>query len=57
MFMFGARRYLQELARFAPEMARVCEAAFAAARADLEFTRIASRGLRKRARPTRSTTP
>src|SRR5579862_1465593 len=40
MFMFGARRYLAELARFAPEIARVCEAAFASARADLEFTRI-----------------
>jgi mannose-1-phosphate guanylyltransferase/mannose-6-phosphate isomerase len=41
MFMFRARRYLDELARFAPEIARVCEAAFASARADLEFTRIA----------------
>jgi mannose-1-phosphate guanylyltransferase/mannose-6-phosphate isomerase len=41
MFMFGARRYLSELARFAPGIARVCEAAFASARADLEFTRIA----------------
>ena len=41
MFMFGARRYLSELARLAPEIARVCEAAFASARADLEFTRIA----------------
>jgi mannose-1-phosphate guanylyltransferase/mannose-6-phosphate isomerase len=41
MFMFGARRYLSELARLAPEIARVCAAAFAAARADLEFTRIA----------------
>jgi mannose-1-phosphate guanylyltransferase/mannose-6-phosphate isomerase len=41
MFMFAARRYLGELARFAPEIARVCEAAFASARADLEFTRIA----------------
>jgi mannose-1-phosphate guanylyltransferase / mannose-6-phosphate isomerase len=40
MFMFRARRYLQELARFAPEMARICEAAFRAARADLDFTRI-----------------
>ena len=40
MFMFGARRYLAELARFAPEIARICEAAFASARADLEFTRI-----------------
>jgi mannose-1-phosphate guanylyltransferase / mannose-6-phosphate isomerase len=40
MFMFGARRYLQELARFAPEMARICEAAFRGAKADLDFTRI-----------------
>ena len=40
MFMFRARRYLQELARFQPEMARICEAAFRAARADLDFTRI-----------------
>jgi mannose-1-phosphate guanylyltransferase / mannose-6-phosphate isomerase len=40
MFMFGARRYLEELERFAPEMARVCAAAFASARADLDFTRI-----------------
>jgi mannose-1-phosphate guanylyltransferase / mannose-6-phosphate isomerase len=40
MFMFRARRYLEELARFAPEMARTCEAAFAAAKADLDFTRI-----------------
>jgi len=41
MFMFGARRYLAELARLAPDMARACEAAFTAARADLDFTRIA----------------
>jgi mannose-1-phosphate guanylyltransferase/mannose-6-phosphate isomerase len=41
MFLFGARRYLAELARFAPEIARVCAAAFASARDDLEFTRIA----------------
>jgi mannose-1-phosphate guanylyltransferase/mannose-6-phosphate isomerase len=40
MFMFRARRYLQELARFAPEMARICEAAFRGARADLDFTRV-----------------
>jgi mannose-1-phosphate guanylyltransferase/mannose-6-phosphate isomerase len=40
MFVFRARRYLQELERFAPEMARVCEAAFRAAKADLDFTRI-----------------
>jgi mannose-1-phosphate guanylyltransferase / mannose-6-phosphate isomerase len=42
MFMFRARRYLQELQRYAPEMARVCEAAFRAASADLDFTRIAA---------------
>ncbi|MHB1872151.1 MAG: mannose-1-phosphate guanylyltransferase/mannose-6-phosphate isomerase [Steroidobacteraceae bacterium] len=40
MFLFGARRYLGELERLAPEMARVCAAAFAAAGSDLDFTRI-----------------
>ena len=40
MFMFRARRYLQELGRLQPEMARICEAAFRAAKADLDFTRI-----------------
>jgi mannose-1-phosphate guanylyltransferase/mannose-6-phosphate isomerase len=40
MFMFRARRYLQELTRFQPEMARICEAAFRTAQADLDFTRI-----------------
>jgi mannose-1-phosphate guanylyltransferase/mannose-6-phosphate isomerase len=40
MFLFRARRYLQELTRFAPEMARICEAAFRTAKADLDFTRI-----------------
>lgn len=40
MFMFRARRYLEELARFAPDIARACEAAFGAARAELDFTRI-----------------
>src|ERR1700751_4303402 len=40
MFMFRARRYLAELERFAPEIARACRAAFAAARADLDFTRV-----------------
>ncbi len=43
MFMFRARRYLQELARFAPDMARICEAAFRAATADLDFTRISAK--------------
>jgi len=41
MFMFRARRYLQELQRFAPEMARICEAAWRGAHSDLDFTRIA----------------
>jgi mannose-1-phosphate guanylyltransferase / mannose-6-phosphate isomerase len=40
MFLFRARRYLEELQRFAPEMARTCEAAFRGAQADLDFTRI-----------------
>ncbi len=40
MFLFGARRYLQELEQFAPEIARVCAAAFGAAATDLDFTRI-----------------
>jgi mannose-1-phosphate guanylyltransferase / mannose-6-phosphate isomerase len=40
MFVFRARRYLQDLTRFAPEMARICEAAFRSAKADLDFTRI-----------------
>jgi mannose-1-phosphate guanylyltransferase / mannose-6-phosphate isomerase len=40
MFMFRARRYLQELERFAPEIAQVCEAAFTLAKTDLDFTRI-----------------
>ena len=42
MFVFRARRYLQELQRFQPEMARICEAAFRTAQADLDFTRIAA---------------
>ena len=40
MFMFRAHRYLQELARFAPEIAKVCESAAAAAKNDLDFTRV-----------------
>src|ERR1700694_1618427 len=40
MFMFRARRSLQELERLAPEMARICAAAFRGATADLDFTRI-----------------
>jgi len=40
MFVFRARRYLQDLTRFAPEMARICETAFRSAKSDLDFTRI-----------------
>jgi mannose-1-phosphate guanylyltransferase/mannose-6-phosphate isomerase len=40
MFLFRARRYLEELERLAPEMARVCRAAFESGKADLDFTRI-----------------
>jgi mannose-1-phosphate guanylyltransferase / mannose-6-phosphate isomerase len=40
MFMFRARRYLQELERLAPEMAKVCASAFTTAKNDLDFTRI-----------------
>ncbi len=40
MFLFGARRYLEELGRLAPGIASACAAAFAAAKADLDFTRV-----------------
>ena len=40
MFMFRARRYLQELESLAPEIAKACQAAFLGAKADLDFTRI-----------------
>ncbi len=40
MFMFRARRYLQELEQLAPQIAKACEAAFRGAQADLDFTRI-----------------
>jgi len=40
MFLFGARRYLEELGRLTPEIASACAAAFAAAKADLDFTRV-----------------
>src|SRR3977135_2785685 len=42
MFMFRARRYLEELERFVPEIARICAAAFRGATADVDFTRIAA---------------
>ncbi len=40
MFMFRARRYLEELERFAPAIAQACRAALAGAKADLDFARV-----------------
>ena len=40
MFLFSARRYLEELDALAPEIARVCRGAFESAKSDLDFTRI-----------------
>jgi mannose-1-phosphate guanylyltransferase/mannose-6-phosphate isomerase len=40
MFVFGARRYLEELRRLAPDIAAACEQAHALAQHDLDFTRI-----------------
>ncbi|MBM5811033.1 MAG: mannose-1-phosphate guanylyltransferase/mannose-6-phosphate isomerase [Gammaproteobacteria bacterium] len=42
MFLFGARRYLDELARLAPAMHAACAAAFGAATRDLDFIRLAA---------------
>lgn len=40
MFLFRARRYLDELERFQPEMLDACRLAHANARADLDFLRL-----------------
>lgn len=40
MFLFGARRYLEELAAHAPDIASACAEAWAAARRDLDFVRV-----------------
>jgi mannose-1-phosphate guanylyltransferase/mannose-6-phosphate isomerase len=40
MFLFRARRYLEELERFAPDIAAACGNSFAGAVRDLDFTRI-----------------
>ncbi|MGC1524335.1 MAG: mannose-1-phosphate guanylyltransferase/mannose-6-phosphate isomerase [Steroidobacteraceae bacterium] len=40
MFVFKADRYLSELAAFAPDILEASQAAFSAARSDLDFTRI-----------------
>ncbi|HEY7928440.1 MAG TPA: mannose-1-phosphate guanylyltransferase/mannose-6-phosphate isomerase [Steroidobacteraceae bacterium] len=43
MFLFRARRYLEELEKYAPDIASVCRTSFAAATRDLDFTRIDTR--------------
>ncbi len=40
MFVFAARRYLDELQRLAPDIATACERAIGAAARDLDFTRV-----------------
>jgi mannose-1-phosphate guanylyltransferase len=40
MFLFRARRYLEELGRHAPEMLEACKAAMQASSQDLTFTRV-----------------
>ncbi|MAX32490.1 MAG: mannose-1-phosphate guanylyltransferase/mannose-6-phosphate isomerase, partial [Halomonadaceae bacterium] len=40
MFLFKARRYLEELERFQPSMLEACHAALAGASQDLDFTRL-----------------
>lgn len=40
MFLFRASRYLEELQRYAPDIAASCAAAWQAAQRDLDFTRI-----------------
>ncbi|MGJ7901614.1 mannose-1-phosphate guanylyltransferase/mannose-6-phosphate isomerase [Lysobacter sp. 1R34A] len=40
MFLFKAERYLEELARFAPQIHAAATAAYAAAQSDLDFIRV-----------------
>jgi mannose-1-phosphate guanylyltransferase/mannose-6-phosphate isomerase len=40
MFMFRARRYLEELERFAPQIAHATRSAFESAKTDLDFIRV-----------------
>ena len=42
MFMFKASRYLEELAKFSPEMLAVCTEAYDGKSQDLDFTRISA---------------
>ncbi|MGD9597513.1 MAG: mannose-1-phosphate guanylyltransferase/mannose-6-phosphate isomerase [Steroidobacteraceae bacterium] len=43
MFVFRASRFLEELRRHAPDIADACAAALAAAKRDLDFTRVDAR--------------
>jgi mannose-1-phosphate guanylyltransferase/mannose-6-phosphate isomerase len=40
MFLFRARRYLEELEKYAPDIAAACRSSFAGATRDLDFTRL-----------------
>jgi mannose-1-phosphate guanylyltransferase/mannose-6-phosphate isomerase len=40
MFVFRARRYLEELERYAPAIAAACRKAFDTSKSDLDFTRV-----------------
>ena len=40
MFVFRARRYLEELERFAPQIAAACRTAVDSSKSDLDFTRV-----------------
>lgn len=40
MFLFGAEKYIAELAKFRPEMGKACDAAMNGAQIDLDFLRV-----------------
>ncbi|TLF45912.1 mannose-1-phosphate guanylyltransferase/mannose-6-phosphate isomerase [Halomonas urmiana] len=46
MFLFSAKRYLEELERFQPAMVEACRAALAGASEDLDFTRLDAEAFR-----------
>lgn len=46
MFLFSAKRYLDELERFQPAMVEACRAALAGASQDLDFTRLDAEAFR-----------
>ena len=55
MFLFRARRYLEELEKFAPDIAAACRNSFAGAARDLDFTRVDAGCVRVTAAANRST--